>query len=296
MNILTYAAIDIGSNAVRLLIKTIYETGHGAVFNKTSLVRSPIRLGEDVFTNGEISEKTIHRLSDAMHAYRLLMNIHNVDKYRAFATSAMREAANSDKVIQKVKKRSKIKIEVISGDEEAKIIFSSELSEYLHSENHYLYVDVGGGSTEISLLNKGKVLASRSFPIGTVRILDNKADYAYMEKYVKTWVGKITKGRHVELVGSGGNINYIFKSSGKKEGAYLSSHYLTQEYNILKNMTYEERAETYNMKLDRADVIVPALEIYVSIMKWAHASRIYVPKIGAADGMIALMYKEKLGS
>jgi len=292
MNILTYAAIDIGSNAVRLLIKTIYETEHGAVFNKTSLVRSPIRLGRDVFTNGEISEKTIQRLSDAMQAYRLLMNIHNVDKYRAFATSAMREAANSDEVIQKVKKRSKIKIEVISGDEEAKIIFSSELSEYLHSENHYLYVDVGGGSTEISLLNKGKVLASRSFPIGTVRILDNKADDAYMKKHVKTWVGEITKGRHVELVGSGGNINYIFKRSGKKEGMYLSSNYLNQEYNILKNMTYEERAKSCNMKPDRADVIVPALEIYVSIMKWAHASRIYIPKIGAADGMIALMYKE----
>ncbi|MDR3271889.1 MAG: exopolyphosphatase [Flavobacteriaceae bacterium] len=293
MNILTYAAIDIGSNAVRLLIKTIYETSNGTVFNKTSLVRSPIRLGDDVFTQSKISEKTIQRLGDAMKAYHLLMNIYNVDKYRAFATSAMREAENSDEMIRKVKKKSGIKIEVISGEEEAKIIFSSELNEFLHSENCYLYVDVGGGSTEISLLNKGKVLASRSFPIGTVRILDNKIDESDLKKIVKPWVNEITKGKRVELVGSGGNINYIFKMSRKEDGKYLSGSYLQRQYEIMKNMTYEERAETYNMKPDRADVIVPALEIYTSVMKWAHASRIYVPKIGAADGMITLMYKNR---
>ncbi|MGM5629514.1 exopolyphosphatase [Apibacter raozihei] len=291
MNIYTYAAIDIGSNAVRLLINTIYETQDTVTFNKTSLVRVPVRLGEDVFTNEKISEKTIGRLSEAMTAYKLLMNVYNVDCYRAFATSAMREAKNSKEVIEAVKEKSGIEIEVISGKEEAKIIFSSELKNFLESDHFYLFVDVGGGSTEISLLNKGKVLNSQSFPIGTVRLLDGKISENFLHETVKPWVTKITADKHVELIGSGGNINYVFKNSGKKEGKFLSHSYIHQQYELLKNLSYEERIETFNMKPDRADVIVPALLIYDSVMKYAHATRVHIPKIGAADGMINLMYK-----
>lgn len=291
MNIHTYAAIDIGSNAIRLLINTIYETPQSVTFNKTSLVRVPIRLGQDVFTVGKISKKTINRLVDAMTAYKLLMKIYNVDRYRAFATSAMREAENSSEVIKKVKEKSGVKIEIISGKEEAKVIFSSELRNYLESDNYYLYVDVGGGSTEISLLNKGSVLYSQSFPIGTVRLLDGKVEESYIPKVIKPWVEKITQNKHIELIGSGGNINYIFKESGKKEGKFLSYHYIHQQYELLKNLTYEERIEKFNMKPDRADVVVPALLIYNSIMRYAHATRIHIPKIGVADGMINLMFK-----
>lgn len=291
MNIHTYAAIDIGSNAIRLLINTIYENPQSVTFNKTSLVRVPIRLGQDVFTVGKISKKTINRLADAMTAYKLLMKIYNVDRYRAFATSAMREAENSSEVIKKVKEKSGVKIEIISGKEEAKVIFSSELRNYLESDNYYLYVDVGGGSTEISLLNKGSVLYSQSFPIGTVRLLDGKVEESYMPKVIKPWVEKITQNKHIELIGSGGNINYIFKESGKKEGKFLSYHYIHQQYELLKNLTYEERIEKFNMKPDRADVVVPALLIYNSIMRYAHATRIHIPKIGVADGMINLMFK-----
>ncbi|WP_317045853.1 Ppx/GppA phosphatase family protein [Apibacter adventoris] len=291
MNIHTYAAIDIGSNAIRLLINTIYENPQSVTFNKTSLVRVPIRLGQDVFTVGKISKKTINRLADAMTAYKLLMKIYNVDRYRAFATSAMREAENSSEVIKKVKEKSGVKIEIISGKEEAKVIFSSELRNYLESDNYYLYVDVGGGSTEISLLNKGSVLYSQSFPIGTVRLLDGKVEESYIPKVIKPWVEKITQNKHIELIGSGGNINYIFKESGKKEGKFLSYHYIHQQYELLKNLTYEERIEKFNMKPDRADVVVPALLIYNSIMRYAHATRIHIPKIGVADGMINLMFK-----
>ncbi len=291
MKIQTYAAIDIGSNAVRLLINTIYETKNTVTFNKTSLVRVPIRLGQDVFTQEKISKKTINRLIDAMTAYKLLMNVYNVDHYRAFATSAMREAKNSAEAIKNVKEKSGVEIEVISGEEEAEIIFSSDLKNFLESSNYYLFVDVGGGSTEVSLLNKGEVSHSKSFPIGTVRLLDKKIDETYLTNFINPWVTKITKGKHVELIGSGGNINYIFKNSGKKEGKFLTHAYIHQQYEIMKNLTYEERVEKFNMKPDRADVVVPALLIYDSIMKYAHATRIHIPKIGAADGMIALMYK-----
>ena len=293
MNIATYAAIDIGSNAVRLLINTIYDNKGTITFNKTSLVRVPIRLGQDVFTDKKISKKTMNRLNEAMTAYKLLMNVYNVDKYRAFATSAMREASNSKEVIDFIKDKSGIKIDIISGEEEARIIFSSELKNFLNSDNYYLFVDVGGGSTEISLLNKGKVLDSQSFPIGTVRLLDKKVDENYLINVIKPWVMKITDGKSVDLIGSGGNINFIFKNSGKKEGKFLSTSYIHQKYELYKKLTYEERIEKFNMKPDRADVIVPALLIYSSIMKFAHSTRIHVPKIGAADGMINLMYKTK---
>ena len=293
MNISTYAAIDIGSNAVRLLINTIYDNKGTITFNKTSLVRVPIRLGQDVFTDKKISKKTMNRLNEAMTAYKLLMNVYNVDKYIAFATSAMREASNSKEVIDFIKDKSGIKIDIISGEEEARIIFSSELKNFLNSDNYYLFVDVGGGSTEISLLNKGKVLDSQSFPIGTVRLLDKKVDENYLINVIKPWVMKITDGKSVDLIGSGGNINFIFKNSGKKEGKFLSASYIHQKYELYKKLTYEERIEKFNMKPDRADVIVPALLIYSSIMKFAHSTRIHVPKIGAADGMINLMYKTK---
>lgn len=292
MNILTYAAVDIGSNAIRLLINTIYESETEVTFNKTSLVRVPVRLGQDVFTKGKISDKNITRLSDTMTAFRLLMKIYNVDKYRVFATSAMRDAKNSEKVLKTVKEKSDIQIEIISGEEEAEIIFSSELNRFSVDNTYYLFVDVGGGSTEISLLNKGTVLESRSFQMGTVRFLDGKVDDSYLKNEVKPWIKKVTAGKHIELIGSGGNINFVFKNSGKKDGQFLSDVFLQHQYNELKVLSVDERMQKYNMKPDRADVIVPALNIYSSVMRWSKAHRIHVPKIGAADGMITLMYKK----
>lgn len=292
MNILTYAAIDIGSNAVRLLINTIYESTEKTIFNKTNLVRLPIRLGEDVFFKGKISTRNINRLCQAMKAYQLIMEVYGVSKYKAFATSAMRDAGNAKEVIKKIKEKSDISVDIISGDQEAKIILQTQLSKILDPSKHYLYVDVGGGSAEVSLLYNGKIEASRSFDIGTVRFLAGKVTDNYLQNEIKPWVKEICKGKEIDLLGSGGNINYIYKLSGKKEGSYLSSTFLYSELEKMKSLTYEERIQQYNMKPDRADVVLPALKIFYSIMHWAKAKRIYIPKIGAADGMISLMYQE----
>ncbi len=293
MNIKTYAAIDIGSNGIRLLINHIYEYPTHTLFNKTALVRVPIRLGHDAFTENQISEENILRLVKGMKSYRLLMEVYGVDTYKAFATSAMREAKNAKEVVQRVKKEAKVDIEVIDGDKEATIIFSSELKEFINSRKAFLYVDVGGGSTEVTLINKGNIVASRSFQIGTVRFLEGRVNDDYLQNEIKPWVKKITKGINVEVIGSGGNINYVFKQSGKREGLPLVYVYVSDFYKTLKEMTYEERIEHYNMKPDRADVIVPALNIYKKIMKWSKAQKIHIPKIGVADGMIQWMYRNE---
>lgn len=295
MNIKTYAAIDIGSNGIRLLINHIYEYPTHTLFNKTALVRVPIRLGHDAFTQNQISEENILRLVKGMKSYRLLMEVYGVDTYKAFATSAMREAKNAKEVVQRVKNEAKVDIEIIDGDKEATIIFSSELKEFINSRKAFLYVDVGGGSTEVTLINKGNIVASRSFQIGTVRFLEGRVSDDYLQNEIKPWVKKITKGINVEVIGSGGNINYVFKQSGKREGLPLVYVYVSDFYKTLKGMTYEERIEHYNMKPDRADVIVPALNIYKKIMKWSKSQKIHIPKIGVADGMIQWMYRnEKL--
>jgi len=292
-----YAAIDIGSNAVRLLISSIVEQkGQPVKFKKTSLVRVPIRLGTDVFLNGEISEDNKKRMLDTMTAFKLLMKSHKIVKYKACATSAMREADNGKEMVQLILKETKIKIDIINGEEEAAIIAATDLHSYIKEDKTYLYVDVGGGSTEFSIFHLGKTVASKSFKIGTVRLLNDivkKTTWIELEEWIKQQTHKYDT---IDLIGSGGNINKIFKISGKSMGKPLTYFYLTTYYNKLQSYSYEERITELDLNHDRADVIIPATRIYLSAMKWSGAKDIYVPKIGLSDGIIKSMYYETISS
>jgi len=297
LSIKKYAAIDIGSNAVRLLISSIIEEkGKPARFKKTSLVRVPIRLGADVFLNNSISKKNTLRLLDTMKAFYLLMKSHNVERYMACATSAMREADNGKKVIKKILKKSKIKIDIISGKEEAAIITTTDLSKIIDLNKTYLYVDVGGGSTEFTIINDGKAIASKSAKIGTVRLLNNIVkEKTWLD--VEQWIKANTKQfETIEVLGSGGNINKIFKVSGKEIGKPLTYFYLTAYYNLLQSYSYEERITILDLNQDRADVIIPATRIYLSAMKWSGAKHLFVPKIGLSDGIIKSIYNKTVSS
>ncbi len=286
-----YAAIDIGSNAIRLLVSTITEKeGMETNFRKTSLVRVPIRLGADVFLKQNISENNQDRMIDAMHAFSLLMKAHGVEKYKACATSAMREAKNGDAVTDVIKDKTGIEIEIIDGTHEAAIIAATDLHALIQDDHNYLYVDVGGGSTEYTLYSNGESIASRSFKVGTVRLLNDLVENKTWRE-MEAWVKENTKGyEDISLIGSGGNINNIFKTSGKKDGKPLSLSYLKKYDELLNSYTYEERITELDLKNDRADVIIPASRIYLNSMKWAKASQIYVPKIGLADGIIKSLY------
>ncbi|MUP45498.1 exopolyphosphatase [Gramella sp. BOM4] len=286
-----YAAIDIGSNAVRLLISTITEKkGMDTDFRKTSLVRVPIRLGADVFLRQKVSEKNIQRMVDTMQAFNLLMKSHGVEKYEAYATSAMREAKNGKEVGQLIREKTGVNIEIIDGSHEAAIIAATDLHALIQNDCNYLYVDVGGGSTEYTLYSNGKTIASRSFKVGTVRMMEDLVEHRTWEE-MQDWVKETTNGYdEIDLIGSGGNINNIFKTSGKKDGKPLSLKYLKDYNEKLNSYTYEERITELGLKNDRADVIIPAAKIYVNSMKWAKANRIFVPKIGLADGIIKSLY------
>ena len=290
-----YAAIDIGSNAVRLLVSTITEQKgrEETDFRKTSLVRVPIRLGEDVFEKSVISEKNIERMVDTMQAFKLLMKSHGIKKYKACATSAMREATNGAEVAKRIKDKTGVEIEIIDGNHEAAIIAATDLHELIKNDCNYLYVDVGGGSTEYTLYSSGETVASKSFKVGTVRLLNNLVEEKTWEEMEK-WVRETTKPyKKIDLIGSGGNINNIFKTSGKKEGKPLSLAYLKKYNDLLNSLSYEERIMDLNLKSDRADVIIPASKIYLSSMRWARADNIFVPKIGLADGIIKSLYNGK---
>lgn len=295
LNIERYGAIDIGSNAIRLLIATITEMGEKPPhFKKTSLVRVPIRLGADVFLDGKISKRNIDRMIDAMNAYQLLMNTYEVVRYRACATSAMREANNGEEVVKQIFEATGINIDIIDGEEEATIIASTDLRDLIDSEKTFLYVDVGGGSTEFTVFTSGRVVVSKSFKLGTVRILNDMVRESIWDE-VKEWITKHTrKYEKVSLIGSGGNINSIYKASKKKIGKPLSYFFLTDYFEKLKSFTYHERIYELEMNPDRADVIIPATRIYLSAMKWSQAKNIYVPKIGLADGMVKSMYNQKI--
>ncbi len=290
-----YAAIDIGSNAIRLLIVTVIEkAGRITQFNKTSLVRVPIRLGADVFLEGEITEENYLRLVDAMMAYKLLMQTHKVIRYRACATSAMREAGNGSEIVRRIKKETGIEIQIIDGKDEAAIIASTDLLDLIDTERSFLYVDVGGGSTEFTVFANGHTIASKSFRLGTLRILNNMVQKSDWEE-VQKWIEKNTsEHENIDLIGSGGNINSIYKSSEKRIGEPLSYFYLTNYYEKLKSLSYNDRIFELQMNPDRADVIVPATQIYLSAMKWSKAENIYVPKIGLSDGIIRSLYSEKI--
>ncbi len=290
-----FAAIDIGSNAVRLLIANILEHKNGTIeIKKNSLVRVPIRLGEDVFTKGDISIRKAGNLIDAMQAFTLLMRVHKVENYKAFATSAVRSAGNGKELIDRVLEKTDIDIEVINGEKEAEIIFLTNIKNYIEEDKTYLYIDVGGGSTEFTIFSKGKVIARRSFPVGTVRFINGMVKEEYFNGEVKSWVKENTKDLgEVIAIGSGGNINKIYKMAEVKEGIPLTYDYLKSQYDFLKGLTYDQRMDDLGLNPDRADVIVPATRIYLSAMKWSGAEEIYVPKIGLADGTIRYICKEK---
>ncbi len=297
LKIKKYAAIDIGSNAVRLLISNIIEEkGSPPVFKKNSLVRVPIRLGADVFIRGEVSDYNTTRMVDTMSAFNLLMKSHGVERYKACATSAMREAGNNEILTQIIEEQCNIKIDIIGGEEEATIIAATDLNTFIDPNKTYLYVDVGGGSTEFSIIHNGHKVTSKSFKIGTVRLLNdmvNDATWHELEHWIKENSGRYDK---IELIGSGGNINKIFKISGKDIGKPLTYFYLTNYYKTLQDYTYEERITKLNLNQDRADVIIPATRIYLLAMKWSNAKHIYVPKIGLSDGIIKSVYYKTVSS
>ncbi|WNH10397.1 Ppx/GppA phosphatase family protein [Thalassobellus suaedae] len=297
LSIKKYAAIDIGSNAVRLLISNIIEQkGKPVQFKKNSLVRVPIRLGADVFIKNRISKDNTQRMLDTMLAFKLLMKSHKVVKYKACATSAMRESENGKRIVDLVLEQAGISIDIIGGEEEAAIIAATDLNKYIDNNKTYLYVDVGGGSTEFTVIHQGKPVASRSFKIGTVRLLNDmvkKESWQELEEWIKFNAMGYDK---ISVIGSGGNINKIFKISGKAMGKPLTYFYLTSYYNMLQTYSYEERITELDLNQDRADVIIPAMRIYLSSMKWSGAKNIYVPKIGLADGIIKSIYYDTVSS
>tara|TARA_R110002073_G_scaffold72537_1_gene177778 strand:+ start:819409 stop:820305 length:897 start_codon:yes stop_codon:yes gene_type:complete len=297
LEIRKYAAIDIGSNAIRLLIANIIIEPHKEVqFKKSSLIRVPIRLGADAFVKGFISDANTQRLIDSMEAFKLLMKVNNIEKYKACATSAMREAANGKEVAAKIFEQTGVEISIIGGKEEAAIISSTDLTELIEGDQSYLYVDVGGGSTEFTIFSKGKIIRSKSFKMGTVRLINNtKEENKEIFREVESWIKVNTSGyKKLSLIGSGGNINKIFKMSGRLMGKPLSLIFLKAQYKFLKNMSYDERISELSLNPDRADVIIPATKIYLNAMKWSGARKIYVPKIGLADGIVKGLYQGKI--
>lgn len=297
LRIRKYGAIDIGSNAVRLLIAIVLEENDKPTrFKKNSLVRVPIRLGADVFLNNNISTENIKRLQDTILAFKLLMRSHKVERYKACATSAMREAQNGSEISNKIYNETGIQIEIIDGEEEATIIAATDINDYISKDRNYLYVDVGGGSTEFSIFHNAKKVISKSFKIGTVRLLNEMVKEKTWIK-LEEWIKEHTKAYdHVDVIGSGGNINKIFKISGKAMGKPLTYFYLTTYFKKLQSYSYEQRISELNLNQDRADVIIPATRIYLSAMKWSGAKHIYVPKIGLSDGIIKSMYYKSVTS
>lgn len=285
------AAIDIGSNAARLLINEVRTMSNGkAEFVKLNLLRIPFRLGIDVFTTGKIGEERKKMVISSMKVFAQLMEIYGVEHYRACATSAMRDAQNGNEIIDLVKQESGIQIEIISGDEEATLIYENHIAEGLNKNFGYLYIDVGGGSTELTYYENGKMKYEHSFNIGTIRLLNNlvtKENWSEMKTEIKT---KLIGKKPIVAIGSGGNINKVFSMSKTKDGKPMSANMLKTFYKSLKTLTVEKRMLKHNLREDRADVIVPALEIFNKILNWSYISQIYVPKISVADGLIHSIY------
>jgi exopolyphosphatase / guanosine-5'-triphosphate,3'-diphosphate pyrophosphatase len=290
------SAIDIGSNAARLLISEVTEAADGStVFSKLNLVRVPLRLGFDVFENGEISKPKIGMILQTMKAYRHLLNAYEAKHWLACATSAMRDARNTPDIIRKVKLETGIEIEVISGDKEANLVYENHVAENMDKSNSYLYIDVGGGSTELSFFSNGILVFKQSFNIGTIRLLKDMVTDAMWDNMKETLRG-LTKGhKTVIAIGSGGNINKVFSMSKRKDGKPLALELLRDYFKELGSVSLADRMRLYSLRQDRADVIVPALQIYTNVMRWAGANEIYVPKIGLADGLIRHLWEEVKG-
>lgn len=286
------AAIDIGSNAARLLICEVIKKGASTEFNKLNLIRIPLRLGFDVFEKGYIGFRKKKMLLNTIDAFSALMKVYEVDHYIACATSAMRDASNSKDIIKEIKSDTGIKIDIISGDLEAEIIYENHIAELLDANKSYLYMDVGGGSTEITLYHKAAVVFQKSFDIGTVRLLTNSVaneTWEDLKQNLKDISKKYTK---ITAIGSGGNINKVFSMVNSKTLKSLPIEVIREFYKVLEPLSVDERMHTYNLKKDRADVIVPALKIYANAMKWANIEEIHVPKIGLADGLINHLYEQ----
>ena len=287
------AAIDIGSNAARLLINDVIEGPQGKPeFIKLSLVRVPLRLGFDVFEKGEISEDKIEMFIKTLQSYKLLLEVYGVKHFIAAATSAMRDATNAKHILSRIKKDTGLDIKVISGEEEANYIYESHFADTLAGNESYLYIDVGGGSTELTLFSDGKLVAKQSFNIGTIRLLKNQVTEDQWDE-MKRFIKQKTSGyHHVTAIGSGGNINKIFSLSKRKEGRPLPLELLRNYYKEFSSISLSQRISLYQLREDRADVIVPALLIYINVMRWADADDIFVPKIGLADGLIHILYEQ----
>lgn len=287
------AAIDIGSNAARLLISDVIDGPRDShEFIKVALVRVPLRLGFDVFEKGEIPPAKVEKVIKTIRSYKLLLDVYEVKFLKACATSAMRDAANAAEIIRKVKSETGIDIDIISGDQEASLIYENHIADTMDRGESYLYVDVGGGSTELTFFSDGKLIFKKSFNIGTIRLLKNQVSEASWDE-MKEYIRQHTRGHHhVTAIGSGGNINKIFSISKRKEGKPLTLDLLRDYYKEFNSLSLPQRMSLYKLREDRADVIVPALLIYINVMRWADAGEIYVPKIGLADGLIHTLYEE----
>ena len=286
-----FAAIDIGSNAVRLLLSRVILVGKYPLIKKESLIRIPIRLGEDAFIHKFISDEKVKKLISTMKGFKHLIDAYQAIDYMACATSAMREAANGTEVVQKIQQESEINLEIIEGQKEADIIYANHFEEKLDNDKPYLYIDVGGGSTEITIFSKNQSITSNSFNIGTVRLLHGLVpDEAW--KAMQRWVTAIANEFPGLIgIGSGGNINKIFAMSRIKEDKPISYKKLKEFYKYLNTFSLDERIKILGLRPDRADVIIPAAEIFTSVMKWAKVKMMYVPQIGLSDGLIHLLYE-----
>ncbi len=291
-----YAAIDIGSNAVRLLIAEIINNEGVMSFKKNTLIRVPLRLGDNAFLDHRISEKKAEDLIKTMVSFKNLMDVYKVSDYMACATSALREAENGAELVAKIKEIAHLNLQIVGGQEEANIIYASHIEQTLDRKKTFLYIDVGGGSTELSIFDHGEMKASHSFDLGTIRILDNQ-DKDETWDSLKEWLKVETKSyKNISGIGTGGNINKLFRLSEEKEGTPLSYTKLRALYTYLNSFSLKDRIYVLGLNQDRADVIIPACEIFLSVMKWGSIKHVYVPKVGLVDGVIQTLIDKNFKS
>ena len=285
-----FATIDIGSNAIRLLISNVYKRDSKFFTTKNSLIRLPVRLGQDAFKNGKISKTNITRLIDSLKSFQLIMKVHNVEKYLAYATSALRSSSNGELIVNEVSNKIGLNVEIISGSKEAKIITNN--NKFFSKENTYCFLDVGGGSTELTLFKNNKIISSKSFKIGGVRLINNLVKSSTWKKLEEWIYDNLGSQKDIRLVGLGGNINKIFKISGNNIGFPLKKSLLDISINKLDKMTDFEKTIKLKLNPDRIDVIVPAGKIYQFVMDKLNSKEILVPKIGLADAMVHELLKK----
>ena len=288
----TIAAIDIGTNAVRLFISSMEEYPTETLYKKIAFIRVPLRLGDDVFTTGKIEDKKRHRLRETMQGFSYIMSAFNVEAYRAYATCAMREALNGEEIVRELKEASELNVEIISGTKEAETIFAGGMKDVVENDKTYLYVDVGGGSTEVIVYSKGEKVDARSFPIGTVRILNDAVGKGETKSF-NTWLKSLYQKYTPDyIIGSGGNINKVHKLLNKKENETITYQELEILYKYVKSFNIEDRERVLKLNTYRADVIIPAMKIFLTVGKICQINEIIVPKLGLSDGIVRILGKE----